>query len=65
MPQKETLLRPRSHPGHLVGKRTAQKDAIKDTTSDSKVSSCLHTDGQRLVSYFYLFILIYNKNNDN
>ena len=29
----------RSHPRHLVGKRTAQKDITIDTTSDSKVNS--------------------------
>ena len=29
IPQKLTQLRPRSHPRHLVGKRTAQKDAIE------------------------------------
>ena len=40
IPQKLTELSPRSHPRHLVGKRTAQKDAIKDTTSDSQVNSC-------------------------
>ena len=34
-----TQLSPRSHPGPLVGKGTAQKDAIKDITSDSQVSS--------------------------
>ena len=38
-PQKPTQLSLRSHPKHLVGKRTAQKDAIKDTTSDSQVNS--------------------------
>ena len=32
-------LSPRSHPRHLVGKRTAQKDAIKDIISDSQVNS--------------------------
>ena len=38
-PQKLTQLSPRSHLKHLVGKRTAQKDAIKDITSDSQVNS--------------------------
>ena len=37
-PQKLTQLSSRSHPRHLVGKRTAQKDAIKDITSDSQVN---------------------------
>ena len=38
-PQKLTQLSSRSHPRHLVGKRTAQKDTITDITSDSQVSS--------------------------
>ena len=38
-PQKLTQLSARSHSRHLVGKRTAQKDAIKDITSDSQVNS--------------------------
>ena len=37
--QKLTQLSPSSHPRHLVGKRTAQKEAIKDITSDSQVNS--------------------------
>ena len=37
--QKLTQLSPKSHPRHLVRKRTAQKDAIKDITSDSQVNS--------------------------
>ena len=35
-PQKLTQLRPRSHPRHLVGKRTAQIDATKDTTATAR-----------------------------
>ena len=38
-PQKLTHLSSRSHPRHLVGKRTAQKDTTIDTTSDSQVNS--------------------------
>ena len=38
-PQKLTQLSSRSHPRHLVGKRTAQKDITIDTTSDSQVNS--------------------------
>ena len=34
-----TQFSPRSPPRHLVGKRTAQKDAFKDITSDSQVNS--------------------------
>ena len=38
-PQKLTQLSSRSHPRHLVGKRTVQKDITIDTTSDSQVNS--------------------------
>ena len=38
-PQRLTQLSSRSHPRHLVGKRTAQKDTIIDITSDSQVNS--------------------------
>ena len=38
-PQKLTQLSSRSHPRHLVGKRTAQKDTIIDITSNSQVNS--------------------------
>ena len=38
-PQKLIQLSPRSHPRHLMGNRTAQKDAIKDITSESQVNS--------------------------
>ena len=38
-PQKLTQLSSRSHPRHLVGKRTARKDITIDTTSDSQVNS--------------------------
>ena len=31
--------RPKSHPRHLVGKRTAQRDIKKDISSDSQVNS--------------------------
>ena len=37
--QKLTQLSSRSHPRHLVGKRTAQKDIIIDITSHSQVNS--------------------------
>ena len=33
--KKLTQFSPRSHPRHLVGQNTAQKDTIKDITSDS------------------------------
>ena len=38
-PQKLTQLSSRSHPRHLVGKKTAQKDINIDITSDSQVNS--------------------------
>ena len=38
-PQKLTQLSQRSHPRHLMGKMTAQKDVIIDTTSDRHVGS--------------------------
>ena len=38
-PQKLTQLSSRSHPRHLLGKRTAQKDTTIDITSDSQVNS--------------------------
>ena len=38
-PQKLTQYSSRSHPRHLVGKRTAQKDTIIDITSDSQVNN--------------------------
>ena len=37
-PQKLTQLSSRSHPRHLVGKKTAQKDTIIYITSDSQVN---------------------------
>ena len=60
--RKLTQLRPRSHPRHIVGKRTAQKDAIKDTTSDSQVNNCFPyrwpPASLTLNIYFYLFSYI-------
>ena len=62
-PQKMTQLSPRSHPRHLVGKRTAQKDAIKDITSDSQVNSYFPyrwSPASLTVNiYFYLFLYLY------
>ena len=58
-----TQLSPRSHPRHLVGKRTAQKDAIKDITSDSQVNSYFPYRWSlacpTLNIYFYLFLYFY------
>ena len=62
-PQKLTQLSSRSHPRHLVEKRTAQKDTIIDITSDRQVNSnfpcrwsatCLTFN-----NYFYLFLYLY------
>ena len=67
-PQKLTQLSSRSHPRHLVGKRTAQRDTITDTTSDSQVNSNFpyrwSPASLTFNNYFYLFsIFIYNVNN--
>ena len=62
-PQKLTQLSSRSHPRHLVGKRTAQKDTTIATISDSQVNSnfpyrwspaCLTFN-----NYFYLLLYLY------
>ena len=67
-PQKLTQLSSRSHPRHLVGKRTAQKETIIDITSDSQVNSNFpyrwSPASLTFNNYFYLFfIFIYNANN--
>ena len=66
-PQKLTQLssrsHPRSHPRHLVGKRTAQKDTIIDITSDSQVNSNFpyrwSPASLTFNNYFYLFLYLY------
>ena len=62
-PQKLTQLSSRSHPRHLVGKRTAQKDTIIDITSDTQVNSNFpyRWSPARLTfnNYFYLFLYLY------
>ena len=62
-PQKLTQLSSRSHPRHLVGKRTAQKDITIDTTSDSQVSSNFPNRWSlaslTFNNYFYLFLYLY------
>ena len=62
-PQKLTKLSPRSHPRHLMGKRTKQKDAIKDITSDSQVNSYFlyrwSPASLTINIYFYLFLYLY------
>ena len=59
-PQKLTQLSSRSHPRHLVGKRTAQKDITIDTTSNSQVNSNFPNRWSpaslTFNNYFYLFL---------
>ena len=62
-PQKLTQLSSRSHPRHLVRKRTAQKDTIIDITSDSQVDSNFPNRWSpaslTFNNYFYLFLYLY------
>ena len=62
-PQKLTQLSSRSHPRHLVGKRTVQKDITIDTTSDSQVNSNFPNRWSpaslTFNNYFYLFLYLY------
>ena len=62
-PQKLTQLSSRSHPRHLVGKRTAQKDITTDTTSDSQVNTNFPNRWSpaslTFNNYFYLFLYLY------
>ena len=61
-PQKQTQLSSRSHPRHILGKRTAQKDTIIDITSDSQVNSNFpyrwSAAGLTFNNYFYLFLYL-------
>ena len=62
-PQRLTQLSSRSHPRHLVGKRTAQKDITIDTTSDSQVNSNFpyrwSPASLTFNNYFYPFLYLY------
>ena len=62
-PQKLTQLSSRSHPRHLVGKRTVQKDITIDTTSDSQANSNFPNRWSpaslTFNNYFYLFLYLY------
>ena len=62
-PQKLTQLSSRSHPRHLVGKGTAQKDITIDTTSDSQVNSNFPNRwspaSPTFNNYFHLFLYLY------
>ena len=59
--QKLTQLSSRSHPRHLVRKRTAQKDTIIDITSDSQVNSIFPNRWSpaslTFNNYIYLFFI--------
>ena len=70
-PQKLTQLSPRSHPRHLMGKRTAQKHVIKDITSDSQVNSYFPYRWSPAsltiniyFTYFFLYLTRITINND-
>ena len=68
-PQTLTQLSSRSHPRHLVGKKTAQKDTIIDITSDSQMNSNFpyrSSPASLTFNNFFLpiFIFIYNVNNN-
>ena len=62
-PQKLTQLSSRSHPRHLVGKKTTQKDTIIDITSDSQVNSNFpyrwSPASLTFNNYFYLFLYLH------
>ena len=62
-PEKLTQLSSRTHPRHLVGKRTAQKDTIIDITRDSQVNSNFpyrwSPASLTFNNYFYLFLYLY------
>ena len=62
-PQKLAQLSPRSHPRHLVGKRTAQKDTIIDTTRDNQMNSKFPNRWSPASptpnNYVYLFLYLY------
>ena len=68
-PQKLTQLSSRSHPRHLVGKKTAQKDITIDTTSDSQMNSNFPNrwspTSLTFNNYFYLFLYSYITTNNN
>ena len=61
--QKLAQLSLRSYPSHLMGKRTAQKDATKDITSNSQVNSYFpyrwSLASLTINIYFYLFLYLY------
>ena len=54
-PQKLTQLSSRSHPRHLVGKKTAQKDTIIDIKDTLRLTACLVVNPIKVNSFAYLF----------
>ena len=65
-PQKLTQLSSRSHPRHLVGKKTAQKDTIIDITSDSQVNGNFPyrwSPASLTFNNYFTYFFIYNVNN--
>ena len=64
-PQKLNELSPRYYSKHLIGKRTAQKNTIIDTTSDSQVNSNFpyRWSSASLTLNNYFDIFLYNENN--
>ena len=67
-PQKLTQFSPGSHPRHLVGKRTAEKDTIRDIISGSQVNSNFSykwsTASLTFNIYLYLFPYLYSRKNN-
>ena len=58
-PQKLTQLSSRSHPRHLVGKRTAQKDITSDSQVNSNFRNRWSPNSLTFNNYFYLFLYLY------
>ena len=62
-PSSYAYVSSRSHPRHLLGKRTAQKDTIIDITSDSQVNSNFpyrwSPASLTFNNHFYLFLYLY------
>ena len=61
-PQKLTQFSPRSHPRHLVGKRTAQKDTIIDTPATASLQSIHISLKFRLPSFALEFFFYFRTN---
>ena len=66
--ETDSITSPRSKQRHLVGKRTEQKDAIQDITSDSQMNSYFSyrwppasLEINMYFIYFHLFLYLYIK----